>query len=66
MKLLNHPKALLRIGGPKFFYDKDSSRYVVTWHTIHDLSKTDLPELYWEGQRTIYATPKDLKTFQSR
>jgi hypothetical protein len=28
-----------------------------------NLGKTDLPEPYWAGQRTIYALSKDLKTF---
>ncbi|HOM61827.1 MAG TPA: glycoside hydrolase family 43 protein [Anaerohalosphaeraceae bacterium] len=59
----DYPKVLLRIGAPKVFYDKDSSQYIVTWHTTHDLGQTDLPEPYWAGQRTIYATSKDLKTF---
>ncbi len=59
----HYPKALARIGAPKLFYDQASSQYVLTWHTTHDLGKTDLPEPYWAGQRTLYATSKDLKTF---
>lgn len=59
----DYPKALARIGAPKLFFDQASSQYVLTWHTTHDLSKTDLPEPYWAGQRTLFATSKDLKTF---
>lgn len=58
-----YPKALPRIGAPKIFFDEASSLYLLTWHTTHDLGKTDLPEPYWAGQRTLYATSKDLKTF---
>jgi hypothetical protein len=59
----NYPKALLRIGAPKLFFDDASHQFVLTWHTTHDLGQTDLPEPYWAGQRTIYATSRDLKTF---
>jgi hypothetical protein len=61
----NYPKALMRIGAPKMFSDEASSQFVLTWHTTHDLGKTDLPEPYWAGQRTIYVTSKDLKTFSA-
>ena len=59
----DYPKALARIGAPKLFFDQPSSQYLLTWHTTHDLGKTDLPEPYWAGQRTLFATSKDLKTF---
>jgi hypothetical protein len=59
----NYPKALPRIGAPKLFFDAASKRYVVSWHTTHDLGKTDLPEPYWAGQRTLYSTSKDLLRF---
>jgi hypothetical protein len=59
----DYPKAMARIGAPKLFFDEASSQYVLTWHTTHDLGATDLPEPYWAGQRTLYATSKDLKTF---
>ena len=59
----DYPKAMQRIGAPKFFYDRASAQYVLTWHTTHDLGKTDLPEPYWAGQRTLYSLSKDLKTF---
>jgi hypothetical protein len=62
-KIPNYPKAMARIGAPKLFFDEASSQFVLTWHTTHDLGKTDLPEPYWAGQRTIYATSKNLKTF---
>ena len=62
-RIPNYPKAMMRIGAPKLFFDEASSQFVLTWHTTHDLGKTDLPEPYWAGQRTIYATSKDLKTF---
>jgi len=58
-----YPKAMQRIGAPKVYYDAFTSRYLLTWHTTHDLVKTDLPEPYWAGQRTLYVTSKDLKTF---
>ena len=59
----DYPKAMARIGAPKLFYDRSSSQYLLTWHTTHDLGQTDLPEPYWAGQRTLYATSKDLRTF---
>jgi hypothetical protein len=59
----DYPKALPRIGAPKLFFDRPSRQYVLTWHTTQDLGKTDLPEPYWAGQRTLFATSKDLRTF---
>lgn len=59
----DYPKAMARIGAPKLFFDGASLQYVLTWHTTHDLGKTDLPEPYWAGQRTLYVTSKNLKTF---
>jgi len=59
----DYPKAMPRIGAPKLFFDEASSQFLLTWHTTHDLGKTDLPEPYWAGQRTLYVTSKDLKTF---
>jgi hypothetical protein len=59
----DYPKALARIGAPKLIFDQASAQYLLTWHTTHDLGKTDLPEPYWAGQRTLYATSKDLRTF---
>lgn len=59
----DYPKALPRIGAPKLFFDEASSQYLITWHTTHDLGRTDLPEPYWAGQRTLYSTSKDLITF---
>lgn len=62
-KVPDYPKALPRIGAPKLFFDEPSAQYVLTWHTTHDLGKTDLPEPYWAGQRTLYVTSKDLRAF---
>ncbi len=62
-RIPGYPTALPRIGAPKVFYDEAGAQYLLTWHTTHDMGKTDLPEPYWAGQRTIYATSKDLKTF---
>ncbi len=59
----DYPKAMARIGAPKLFFDNDSSQYLLTWHTPHDLGKSDLPEPYWASQRTLFATSKDLRTF---
>jgi len=61
----DYPKALARIGAPKLFFDEASSQYLLTWHTTHDLGKTDLPEPYWAGQRTLFATSKDLRSFSA-
>jgi hypothetical protein len=58
-----YPKALSRIGAPKVYFDQATSQYLLTWHTTHDLGTTDLPEPYWAGQRTLYVTSIDLKTF---
>jgi hypothetical protein len=54
---------LPRVGAPKLFFERASSEYLLTWHTPHDLGKTDLPEPYWASQRTLYVTSKDLITF---
>jgi hypothetical protein len=59
----DYAKALARIGAPKIFYDETTSQYLLTWHTTHDMGQTDLPEPYWAGQRTLYATSRDLKNF---
>ncbi len=59
----DYPKAMPRIGAPKLCFDQAGSQYLLTWHTTHHLDRTDLPEPYWAGQRTLYATSKDLKTF---
>lgn len=59
----DYPGAMARIGAPKLFFDQASSQFLLTWHTTHDLGKTELPEPYWAGQRTLYTTSKDLKTF---
>ncbi len=59
----DYSKALQRIGAPKVFFDETTAQYLLTWHTTHDLGETDLPEPYWAGQRTLYVTSKDLKSF---
>lgn len=59
----DYPKALARIGAPKLLFDEASGQYLLTWHTPHDLGKTDLPEPYWASQRTLFVTSKDLLTF---
>lgn len=61
----DYPKALLRIGAPKLFYDTASSQFLLSWHTPHDLGETTLPEPYWASQRTLFVTSKDLKTFSA-
>jgi len=62
-KVPDYPKAMPRIGAPKLYFDEPSKQYLLTWHTTHDMGPTDLPEPYWAGQRTLYATSKDLKSF---
>jgi len=59
----DYPKAMARIGAPKLYFDAVTDQYLLTWHTTHDLGETDLPEPYWAGQRTLYATSRDLKSF---
>jgi hypothetical protein len=59
----DYPAALPRIGAPKLFYDEAGSRYLLTWHTPHEMGRTDLPEPYWASQRTLYVTSPDLKRF---
>jgi len=61
----DYSKTLPRIGAPKLFFDKSTSQFLLTWHTPHDLGKTDLPEPYWASQRTLFVTSKDLKTFSA-
>lgn len=61
----DYPNPLPRIGAPKVFFDEATAQYLVTWHTTHDLGKTDLPEPYWAGQRTLCVTSKDLQTFSN-
>ena len=59
----NYPTAMARIGAPKIYYDRPSGQYLLTWHTPHEMDRTDLPEPYWASQRTLYVTSKDLRTF---
>lgn len=58
-----YSKALPRIGAPKLFFDESESLYLLTWHTPHEMGKTDLPEPYWASQRTLFVTSKDLVEF---
>ena len=60
---VDYPKALPNVGAPKLYFDEPSGKFLLTWHTPHDLGKTDLPEPYWASQRTLYVTSADLKTF---
>jgi hypothetical protein len=62
-RIPDYPNAMARIGAPKLYFDAPTSQYLITWHTTHDLGETDLPEPYWAGQRTVYSTSKDLRTF---
>jgi len=63
-KVPDYPAALPRIGAPKLFFDVANSRYLLSWHTPHELGKTDLPEPYWASQRTLYVTSRDLLNFE--
>ena len=56
-------KPLQRLGAPKIFYDEASSQYVLSWHTPHKNGTKEDPERYWQSQRTLYVTSKDLKSF---
>lgn len=59
----NYPTPILRVGAPKLYFDEPSGKFLLTWHTPHDMGPTDLPEPYWASQRTLYVTSSDLKTF---
>jgi hypothetical protein len=58
------PGAFQRAGAPKLFYDDKTKQYLISWNNSHDASNTNLPEPYWNGQRTVYVTSPDLKTFR--
>jgi hypothetical protein len=50
-------------GASKIYYDKATSQYLITWHTSQNKKLREKPEHYWAGQRTLYVTSKDVKTF---
>ena len=50
-------------GAPKIFYDADSGRYLITWHSTLLPPIKDDTEQFWRGMRTLYVTSTDLKTF---
>lgn len=59
-----YSNALQRIGAPKLYYDKSSSKFLLTWHTPHKEGTKEDPEGYWASQRTLYVLSDDLKTFE--
>ena len=59
----NYSEALPAIGAPKIFFDRPNEKYLITWHTPHNMKDTKLPEPYWASQRTLYVTSSDLRTF---
>jgi len=50
-------------GAPKIFYDDDSGRYLITWHSTIEKPVKEAPERFWSGMRTLYVISKDLKHF---
>lgn len=60
----DYSNALQRIGAPKLYYDKDSEKFMLSWHTPHKQGSKEDPEAYWASQRTLYVLSKDLKTFE--
>ena len=62
-KTPNYPHPLQRIGAPKFYYDKRTAQWILSWHTPSVEGTKEDPERYWASQRTLYALSKDLKTF---
>ena len=50
-------------GAPKIFYDPDSKKYLITWHSTIEKPIKEDSEQFWRGMRTLYVTSKDLKTF---
>ncbi|WP_245577726.1 glycoside hydrolase family 43 protein [Gelidibacter mesophilus] len=58
-----YSEALQRIGAPKLYYDEDSSKFIMTWHTPHKEGTKEDPERYWASQRTLYVLSDDLKSF---
>ena len=57
----DYSNALQRIGAPKLYYDKDSEKFIMTWHTPHLEGTKEDGERYWASQRTLYVLSKDLK-----
>ena len=60
----DYSDVLQRIGAPKLYYDRDSSHFIMTWHTPHKEGIDEDPERYWASQRTLYVLSKDLKNFE--
>lgn len=50
-------------GAPKMFFDREAGTYLITWHTSQHKRDKENPNHYWNGQRTLYVTSTDLKTF---
>ena len=59
-----YSEALQRIGAPKLYYNGDSSKFIMTWHTPHKEGSKEDPERYWASQRTLYVLSDDLKSFE--
>jgi len=50
-------------GASKIYYDRATAQYLITWHTSQHKKLREKPEHYWAGQRTLYITSRDFKTF---
>lgn len=59
-----YSEAMQRIGAPKLYFDKDSEKFILTWHTPHQDGTPENAEIYWASQRTLYVLSKDLKNFE--
>lgn len=50
-------------GAPKMYYDKESRKYIITWHSATvDRNEVD-PDIYWGSMRTLFVTTYDFQTF---
>ena len=47
----------------KLYNDKDSGKFIMTWHTPHLDGKKEDPEKYWASQRILYVYLKIYKLF---
>jgi hypothetical protein len=53
-------------GAAKLFWDSQNQVYIVTWQTSKSPRRRNfqgIDEVYWGGQRALYALSPDLKTF---
>jgi len=52
-------------GAPKMYYDQDSRRYIITWHSATEDRQQVHPDVYWGSMRTLFITTRDFKTISN-